>query len=172
MARRAGKVWSPGVGWVSKREVEQRDYSSFESEWWAFLVWVIRWYPDKGCDLFRDEYADYANEEIMQRLMMRAYARYADVAFTGTASQRQTRNSNMSCWMVWYGRERRARITDRRTSKWQRLEANSSSKSHMTIHPLQKDGGSRQRVRTILRSRRIWGVHFTSPHFVVITSTA
>lgn len=47
MARRAGKVWSPGVGWVSKREVEQRDYSSFESEWWAFLVWVIRWYPDK-----------------------------------------------------------------------------------------------------------------------------
>ena len=84
MARRAGKAWAPGVGWVSKREVEQRDYSSFESEWWAFLIWVLRWYPDKGCDLLRDESADYANEEFMQRLMMRCYARYEDVAFTGT----------------------------------------------------------------------------------------
>lgn len=95
-----------GVGWIQKREVEQRDYTSFESEWWAFLIWVIRWYPDKGCDLFRDEYADYANEEIMQRLMMRAYARNADVAFTGTRGITKTSTKfkyAMLNGLVWPG---------------------------------------------------------------------
>ncbi|MFQ8838157.1 MAG: hypothetical protein ACLR8L_09865 [Oscillospiraceae bacterium] len=106
MARRAGKAWAPGVGWVSKREVEQRDYSSFESEWWAFLIWVLRWYPDKGCDLLRDESADYANEEFMQRVMMRCYARYEDVAFTGTRGITKTSTKfkyELLTGLVWPG---------------------------------------------------------------------
>ena len=67
---------------------------------------MIRWYPDKGCDLFRDEFADYANEEIMQRLMMRAYARNADVAFTGTRGITKTSTKfkyAMLNGLVWPG---------------------------------------------------------------------
>lgn len=70
------------------------------------MIWVIRWYPDKGCDLFRDEFADYANEEIMQRLMMRAYARNADVAFTGTRGITKTSTKfkyAMLNGLVWPG---------------------------------------------------------------------
>ena len=72
------------------------------------MIWVIRWYPDKGCDLFRDEFADYANEEIMQRLMMRAYARNADVAFTGTRGITKTSTKfkyAMLNGLVWPGKQ-------------------------------------------------------------------
>lgn len=84
MSRRLGKVWVGGQGWVEKRAADERDYTSFENEWWAFLIWTFRWFPDKLLDLCRDEHADFKTEELMQRVMMRVYARYGDVSFTGT----------------------------------------------------------------------------------------
>ena len=67
MARRAGKAWTSSQGWVSVKPTAERDYTDYEDAWWAFLIWVFRWYPDKLLDLVRSDEADFANEEIMQR---------------------------------------------------------------------------------------------------------
>ena len=44
MAKRTGKVWSAGVGWIQKRMTEERDYSEYANESWAFLISFFRWY--------------------------------------------------------------------------------------------------------------------------------
>lgn len=106
MARRYGKVWVPGEGWATKRELEQRDYSNYSDQWYAFLIAVFRWWPDKACDIFRDEHAEYPNEELIQRVMMRVYARYQDVAFTGTRSLTKTSSKEKYALvngLVWPG---------------------------------------------------------------------
>lgn len=71
------------VGWVKKQTKEKRNFSEDELESWALLISYWRWYPDALCDLLRSEDADYANEEIVQRVMMRAFARYRHVDITG-----------------------------------------------------------------------------------------
>lgn len=83
MARRIGKTWVGGIGWVQKKPTEERDYSTFEDKSWAFLIWTFRWWPDKLLDLMRSDGADYANEELIQRVMIRLYARYQNVDITG-----------------------------------------------------------------------------------------
>mgnify|MGYP006935834213 CR=1 FL=1 len=90
MARRAGKAWTSSQGWVSVKPTAARDYGSFEDEWWAFLIWVFRWYPDKLLDIVRSEEADFPREELLQRVMMREYARKREVSITGTRSLTKT----------------------------------------------------------------------------------
>lgn len=106
MARRAGKAWTSSQGWVSVKPTEARDYGSFEDAWWAFLIWTFRWFPDKLLDLVRSEEADFANEEILQRVMMRAYARKREVSITGTRSLTKTSTKMkyaMVNGLVWPG---------------------------------------------------------------------
>lgn len=90
MSRRSGKVFTTSTGWVAKRTTEARDYDEYVDAWWAFLIWTFRWFPDKAYDVFRDDDADYKTEELVQRVMMRAYARYSDVAITGTRGVTKT----------------------------------------------------------------------------------
>lgn len=106
MARRKGKVWAAGVGWVSVKPTEERDYTDYTNASWAFLLWVFRWFPDKLLDLVRSEGADYAGEEFYQRLMMRVYARYRRVSFTGCRGLTKTSTkfkSKMVDGLVWPG---------------------------------------------------------------------
>lgn len=84
MARRVGKAWTSSQGWVSVKPTAERDYTDYEDAWWAFLIWTFRWFPDKLLDICRGENADYARDEILQRVMERVYARKSSVAFTGT----------------------------------------------------------------------------------------
>lgn len=106
MARRTGKVWSADVGWIAKKPTENRDYGDYEDAFWAFLIWVIRWYPDKLLDIARSEEADFANEELLQRVMMREYARKREVSITGTRSLTKTSTKMkyaMVSDLVWPG---------------------------------------------------------------------
>lgn len=90
MSRRTGKAYVTGLGWVTKKPTQERSYKSYEDAFWAFLIWVFRWYPDKACDVFRGEEADFGNEELLQRVMMRVYARTALTSFTGTRGMTKT----------------------------------------------------------------------------------
>lgn len=106
MARRMGKAWVSGLGWVSKKPTEDRDYSNYENAWDAFLLWTLRWFPDKALDLMRSKQADYKNEEFLQRLQMRVYARYKRVNFTGCRGLTKTSTkfkSKMVDGLVWPG---------------------------------------------------------------------
>lgn len=100
MARRTGKVWVSGVGWVQKKLTEDRDYSNYENDSWAFLISFFRWYPDVLCDILRSPDAKYKNEELIQRVMMRAFARYQFVDITGCRSLTKT-NTKMKQKLVW-----------------------------------------------------------------------
>ncbi len=100
MPKRTGKVWSPGVGWVAKRPTKERDYTEYaESDSWAFLISVFRWYPDVLLDILRSPDAKYKNEELIQRVMMRAFARYQFVDITGCRSLTKT-NTKMKQKLV------------------------------------------------------------------------
>lgn len=82
-ARGAGKVWVPQMGWVKKAKTEARTYENELNDSWALLISFLRWYPDVLCDILRSDDADYKNEELIQRVMMRAFARYESVDITG-----------------------------------------------------------------------------------------
>ena len=104
MSRRLGKVFVGSVGWVTKKDTESRDYSEYANAWWAFLIWTFRWFPDKLLDLFRSEGASFKTLEIVQRVMLRAYARNADCALTGTRGMTKTYCkllSSMAEGIVW-----------------------------------------------------------------------
>lgn len=82
--RRASKQYVPGVGWTTKKLTQDRDYSEIaENESWAFLISFFRWFPDVLLDILRSPEADYPTEELIQRVMMRAFARYQYVDITG-----------------------------------------------------------------------------------------
>lgn len=46
--------------------------------------------PDKLADILRSDDSDFKTLEIIQRIMLRAYARYTDVAITGTRGMTKT----------------------------------------------------------------------------------
>ena len=77
---------------MAKQETEARDYTGSEylNESWAFLISFFRWYPDVLADIFRSPDATYKNEELIQRVMMRAFARYQYVDITGCRSLTKT----------------------------------------------------------------------------------
>lgn len=85
MARqRTRSVWIAGKGWVAKKVVDNRNYDDYAEKWDAFLLWTFRWYPDKLLDLIRSPEADYQNLELLQRVLIRVFARYKNVAITGS----------------------------------------------------------------------------------------
>lgn len=89
MARKnaSQRVWRPGH--KKKNEVE-RDYSEYQNDSWAFLISFFRWYPDQLLDVIRADDAKYQNEELIQRVMERAFARYDYVDITGCRSLTKT----------------------------------------------------------------------------------
>lgn len=106
MSRRSGKAWISGQGWVTKKPTTDRDYTNYAEAWDAFLLWTLRWFPDKALDLLRSDVADYKNEEFFQRLQMRVYARYKRVSFTGCRGLTKTSTkfkSKMVDGLVWPG---------------------------------------------------------------------
>ena len=98
--RRNSYTWVSGVGWVQKQSTEERNYDAFCTEEWAFLISFLRWYPDVACDIFRSDDAEYKNEELIQRMMMRAFARYQYVDITGCRSLTKT-NTKFKQKMVY-----------------------------------------------------------------------
>lgn len=81
--KRNGKVWSASLGWVQVKSTESVNYDEFQEEGWAFLISFMRWFPDFMLDLMRSDEADYDNEELIQRVMMRVMAEYQYVDITG-----------------------------------------------------------------------------------------
>lgn len=63
-------------------------------------------YPDKLADILRSDDSDFKTLEIVQRIMLRAYARYTDVAITGTRGMTKTYTkmiSEMINGVAWPG---------------------------------------------------------------------
>lgn len=104
--RRGSKVWVKNVGWVKKRDTSDRDYSDYQTEAWAFLMSFFRWYPDVLLDILRSPEARYPNEELIQRVMMRVFARYQFVDITGCRSLTKTSTTfktKMVLNLLWPG---------------------------------------------------------------------
>lgn len=62
--------------------------------------------PDKLADILRSDDSDFKTLEIVQRIMLRAYARYTDVAITGTRGMTKTYTkmiSEMMNGVAWPG---------------------------------------------------------------------
>lgn len=83
MAKGRGRVWMASMGWVSKKETEAANYDGYVSDGWVFLLNFIRYFPDFLLDLCRSKTADYGNEELIQRVIMRAKAMHQYVDITG-----------------------------------------------------------------------------------------
>ena len=62
--------------------------------------------PDKLADILRSDESDFKTLEIVQRIMLRAYSRYTDVAITGTRGMTKTYTkmiSEMMNGVAWPG---------------------------------------------------------------------
>lgn len=68
--------------WVNKKRTAAFDYDAVNKESVAFLISFFRAYPDYMADVFRSPSADF-KLELPQRFMLRVFARYRDVFFTG-----------------------------------------------------------------------------------------
>lgn len=99
MGKRVPSVFVGGVGWVQKKTTEDRDYEEYATETWAFLISFFRWYPDILLDILRSDEAEYKNEELIQRVILRCFARYQYVDITGCRSLTKT-NTNMKSMLT------------------------------------------------------------------------
>lgn len=88
--RKIGMAWVEGRGWTKVNDEWARDYTEYANESWAFLISFFRWYPDVMYDVFRAPDSKYKTEELIQRVMMRAFARYQFVDITGCRSATKT----------------------------------------------------------------------------------
>lgn len=80
--------------WRRSREPEKskrasRDYDDYANESWAFLISFFRWYPDVMGDIFRSKDAEY-EWDLIQRVMIRAFARNQFADITGCRSLTKT----------------------------------------------------------------------------------
>ena len=69
-------------GWVPKPKADETRYDRL-GEGWALLIAFFRWWPDYYVELFRSDNSDYSGLELIQRVVMRAQARYRFVDITG-----------------------------------------------------------------------------------------
>lgn len=86
---RTKSVWVGGTGWVVKKTTTDRSYDEYVNESWAFLISFWRWYPDQLLDILRSPDADYESD-LIQRVLLRAFARYQLVTITGSRGMTKT----------------------------------------------------------------------------------
>lgn len=102
-----GYRWSTAAQrWVKKEETAEIKYEERDDgESWAFLISLWRWYPDYLLDLLEDDNADFSLA-MVQRVMMRANARYRNVFVTGCRGTTKTYTSSCSRYtdgVLWPG---------------------------------------------------------------------
>jgi len=81
MFKRDTLEWVDGAGWVDKRLDVAANYQNIQKGW-GFLISFWRYFPDMIQDLLRSDDADY-ELTLIQRMIMRAKARYQYVDITG-----------------------------------------------------------------------------------------
>ena len=82
------RTWRPGA---KKKNVVDNTYDDMGPlDSWAFLISFFRWYPDIFLDIVRADDARYQREELIQRVMERAFARYDYCDITGCRSLTKT----------------------------------------------------------------------------------
>lgn len=79
-----GLKWSKqNHRWVKDEQTEELYYDGFDPRSWGLLISYWRYYPDKFGDLLMSDAPKY-DVELIQRLIMRAYARYDELFITGS----------------------------------------------------------------------------------------
>ena len=78
-----GYSYSKKQGRFVKKNTEQAfDYDAINKKSAALLVSFFRWYPDYYLDLIRSDSADH-KLELLQRVILRLFARYSKTHITG-----------------------------------------------------------------------------------------
>ena len=73
-AHRAPKVWSRGVGWISKKLEADAVYDNL-GDGWPYLIALFRFFPDFFLDIFHSDAADF-DLTFIQRIFLRINANY------------------------------------------------------------------------------------------------
>lgn len=92
-------------GWVPKPKAEESTYDNL-GEGWKLLIAFWRYFPDYMLDFFRDDNADYGEEQLIQRVIMRAKARnrYCDITgCRGMTKTNTTFKEEMAEQVLWPG---------------------------------------------------------------------
>src|SRR5574344_2118935 len=85
-----GMRWSKNQGrWVKDDEFRENYYDGFDDKSWGLMISYWRYYPDKLLDLLEADNPRY-NLELIQRLILRLYARYWKVFATGSRGLTKT----------------------------------------------------------------------------------
>lgn len=96
--------------WVKNKDTMEVNYNERDdTESWAFLISLWRWYPDYLLDLLEDDNADFTLS-LIQRVNYRALARYKDVSITGSRGTTKTYvavGSKLVDGILWPGEEMR-----------------------------------------------------------------
>lgn len=103
MARRTGKVFLRGQGWVKKAEQSEARYDNLGDGWPYFLA-LIRFFPDWLMDICRDdENAEY-DLAFIQRIFFRILARgqYVDITACRGATKSFCANGQKRCEGLTY----------------------------------------------------------------------
>lgn len=94
-----GKTYSKKLGkWIKKEKDKAFDYAALTEEQRKSAILIMsffRWYPDLFYDMIRSQNAKY-RLELIQRVMLRAWARYRNVYFTGARGLTKTYTLMMS----------------------------------------------------------------------------
>ena len=116
-------------------QYESSDLANYDGldEGWTLLISFIRIYPDFLLDLFHSDESDYGEEELIQRIIMRAKARYQYVDITGCRGLTKTSTTfkeELVEGLVWPGT---------RTSYYGPSYKQTAKIGAQTYHQLEKD---------------------------------
>lgn len=92
-------------GWVPKPKADETTYDNL-GDGWKLLIAFWRYFPDYLLDLLRDDNADYGEEQLIQRVIMRAKARNQYVDITGCRGMTKTNTTfkeEMAEQVLWPG---------------------------------------------------------------------